>query len=153
MSLSGYAPSLTLERRPSVRFAILLAVLHGSAMITLLVLPVALWARAALALFIVWSLLRAVNHQALLRGPYAVTRLVWEKSGQWMLERGGVQVPARLLGSSFVHPRLIILNFSLGRWRTCSVVLPRDGAGAESLRRLRVRLGLDGVAVEDSTAA
>lgn len=153
MSLSGYAPTLCLERRPSLTLACALLVLHGTAVGVVWVLALPTWAQIALTLGLGSSLLYALNEQALLRGRRAVKRLVWEKTGDWILERGGAQLHARLLGSSFVHPRLVILNFNLGGRRTCSVVLPWDGVDTQTFRRLRVRLGLDGVTVEDTSGA
>lgn len=153
MSLSGYAPTLCLERRPSLALASTLSVMHGAAVGVLWVLALPAWAQIVLTLGIGTSLLYALNEQALLRGKSAVKRLVWEKTGDWILERNGTQRRARLLGSSFVHPRLVILNFNLDGRRTCSVVLSWDSVDAETFRRLRVRLGLDGVAVEDASGA
>lgn len=151
MSLSGYAPTLYLERRPSLALAGGLLASHGAAVGIVWVLALPVWAQITLTLGIGASLLHALNEQALLRGRRAVKRLVWEKTGDWTLERGGTQLRARLLGSSFVHPRLVILNFNLGGRSTCSVVLPWDGVDTQTFRRLRVRLGLDGVTVEDTS--
>lgn len=153
MSLSGYAPTLCLERRPSLVLAGALLALHGAAVGVAWVLALPAWMQIALTLGIGFSLLLGLNEQALLHGRRAVKRLVWEKTGEWALERGGLQLRARLLGSSFVHPRLVILNFNLGGRRTCSVVLPWDSVDAQTFRRLRVRLGLDGVVVEDASGA
>ncbi len=153
MSLSGYAPTLCLERRPSLTLAGMLLVLHGTAVGVVWVLELPVWAQIALTLGIGSSLLYALTEQALLRSRRAVKRLVWEKTGDWTLERDGAQLRAHLLGSSFVHPRLVILNFNLSGQRTCSVVIPWDGVDSQTFRRLRVRLGLDGVTVEDMSGA
>ena len=64
----------------------------------------------------------------------------------WVLHmQGGRTVTGRLLGSSFVHPRLLVLNFRTGRFFGRSLVLTEDAADADLLRRLRVRLMCGGV--------
>jgi hypothetical protein len=70
-----------------------------------------------------------------------VTMLAWDPVGGWSLGtvRGG-EMEARLRHDAFVHPSLIVLNFSLGRWRRRSVVLLPDSLPADELRRLRALL-------------
>ena len=42
----------------------------------------------------------------------AVTRLIWQEQDQWQLDTAtGETINARLLGSSYVNPWLIVLNF------------------------------------------
>lgn len=153
MSLSGYAPTLLLERRPSPRLALALVLFHCGAWGILWAVPLALWIKLALAATVGLSLVRSLREHALVLGQRAVTRMIWEPSGTWLLERNGRLEPARLLRGSFVHPRLAVLDFVLEPRRTCSVALPQDGVDRESFRRLRVRLALDGVKVEEPFGA
>ncbi|WPL10877.1 MULTISPECIES: protein YgfX [Thiorhodovibrio] len=71
-----------------------------------------------------WSIMEAVSH------PDA-----WE-----LVLGSGETVHARLLGSSFVGQRLMVLNFALGRWRRLSLTLAPDSLDAEPMRRLRADL-------------
>ncbi|MFA7095047.1 MAG: protein YgfX [Gammaproteobacteria bacterium] len=153
MSLSGYAPTLRLERRPSPRLALVLTLFHCGAWGILPTIPLALWIKFALAAVVGLSLARSLGEHALVLGSRAVTRMIWEPSGTWLLERNGRLEPARLLRGSFMHPRLAVLDFALETRRTCSVVLPQDGVDRESFRRLRVRLTLDGAEVEEPFGA
>ncbi|EIC19876.1 hypothetical protein Thi970DRAFT_03482 [Thiorhodovibrio frisius] len=52
----------------------------------------------------------------------------------------GEPVRARLLGSSFIGQRLMVLNFAVGGWRRLSLPLAGDSLDGELLRRLRVEL-------------
>lgn len=71
---------------------------------------------------------------------------VWEGDSYWSLtDRRGECVSASLSGQTYVHPRLVILNFKLpGRRRPLAVVIPPDALPADVHRRLRVRLRLEG---------
>ena len=62
--------------------------------------------------------------------------------GRWLLQdQRGEMCQARLLPSSYLHPKLVILNFSLERFpRRRSLVLCPDSLDAQTLRQLRVRL-------------
>ena len=69
-----------------------------------------------------------------------IREVEWSGDGHWVLYNAqGLSRKARLL-ESYVHPRLVILNFALGRIRRRSVVILQDSADSEDIRRLRVRL-------------
>ena len=72
----------------------------------------------------------------------AVSRLVWRAQGEWLLETvRGDTVTARLLGSSFVSPWLIVLNFRPHRGgRMWPVVIVPDSVDSTSFRRLSAKL-------------
>ena len=142
MSSVRYAPPLVLERRPSRRLAALLLAIHGAGLLAL-VLPmdVPVWGRLVLGGAILLSGREALRREAWLTSSGALVRLGWSQSEHWWLEtRDGVRLPARLREDSLVLPSLLILRFDLGRHRVRSAVVPSDGAEADALRRLRVRL-------------
>ncbi len=86
-----------------------------------------------------WLWLR--RHPALGFGKRALRRLQWSADGSWMVEDGeGRKSEAQLLGSSCVHPRLMVLDFKLSSGRRQSRVLLGDEAEPELLRRVRARL-------------
>jgi hypothetical protein len=47
---------------------------------------------------------------------------------------------ASLRPSSFIRPWLMVLNFSVGRFGSRSMILSPDAVDRDSLRRLRVQL-------------
>jgi hypothetical protein len=87
------------------------------------------------------------NHalHAARRADRSLVSLVWLADGEWRLtERGGATRSGRLRWDSYAHPWLTVLNFTGAR--RCSVVLLPDSLDPETFRRLRVRLGLQGMA-------
>jgi toxin CptA len=142
MSSRACVPRLSIERRPSGSLAAFLIAVHAAAGGALAATPLPAWVHVTLLAATVASLVHGLATQALVRGTRACRELTWESSGEWTLRRGSEPLAARLLGTSFVHPRLVVLNFRLARGRA-SVVLPFDGVDAEVFRRLRVRLVLE----------
>jgi toxin CptA len=71
-----------------------------------------------------------------------LTRLIAHAEGDsWTVEDGcGARSEAQLLGGSFVHPLLIVLNFRLADGSRRSRALLGDETNPERLRRLRARL-------------
>ncbi len=90
-----------------------------------------------------------INHmrQHLLRiNKRTVVNLIWQEQDQWQLETPlGELINARLLGSSYVNPWLIVLNFKpeAGR-RMLPVVIMPDSVDSTTFRRLSVKLRLHG---------
>ena len=106
-------------------------------------LPVAV--RIPLALLVAWSLWRTLRRHAWLNAPEAVVRLVWAEDGLWTLVlRDGTSRSARLLEDSYLSVPLIVLRLGFLDGGHRSVVLLGDMLDADTLRRLRVRLKLDG---------
>ncbi len=76
----------------------------------------------------------------------AVTNLVWQESREWLLETSkGETVAAKLLGSSFVSPWLIVLNFE-PHWggRKWPVIILPDSTDSATFRRLSIKLKMYG---------
>ena len=141
MSSGSFAATIDLALRPSLRAFRWIFVLHV-ALIGLL--PFAMEpGRAMLALAaafaVSWFWLR--RHPVFGFGRKAIVQLIWHTEGGWTLQdAAGVRSDAELLGNSYVHPRLLVLNFRLKHGGGRTRVITGDEADAESLRRLRARL-------------
>lgn len=136
-----FGMSVDLPLRPSLRALKWLFALHAAALVLMLFAmqpgrPMLILA-AAFAGSWVW--LR--RHPAFGFGPRALTRLTWHAESTWTLhDAGGARVEAELLGNSYVHPALLVLNFSLKSGGRRTRALFGDEADEELLRRLRARL-------------
>jgi hypothetical protein len=134
-----------LKPRPSRLLAWILGSFH--VLVALVVLASVAYrpAAAALLLVTVWSWYRAYRLHCQYRGRQAIRRLSWLADGQWVLEDGSRQAQAALLlPSSYLHPRLLILNFKLvANGHRRNVLLLPDSLDAESLRQLRSRLRVE----------
>lgn len=140
MSSNSFESTVDLELRHSLTALKLIFVLHVGPVVAL---PFAMEQGVAmlviLGLFMLsWLALR--RHPVFGYGPKALTRLTWHAEGHWTLHDSRGSYEAELLPSSYVHPKLLVLNFRLkdGKRRTRAVF--GDELGAESLRRLRARL-------------
>ncbi len=142
MSSKEFAAALDLRPRPSKWLDRILLGFHALAAVVIIAgVPNRWWLAAALVLVAAsayWS--RRVH--VLRRSRSAIRRALWQPDGRWLLEdNAGVTGEAKLLPSSYLHPRLVILNFSLlrNRERRDLVLLP-DSLDFNTLRQLRARL-------------
>ena len=107
-------------------------------------LPLAMPAGALLAIVagafaISWVYLR--RHPALGFGKRAIVRIHWGADGKWLLtDAEGRKSEAQLLPSSYVHPKLIVLNFKLNTGAKRTRIIVGDEVVPETLRQLRARL-------------
>jgi hypothetical protein len=100
-------------------------------------LPIALLCCVALAAS-VWF---ARRRHTLGAGQSVVAAAVWHSDGDWHLEAAdGSRTEAKLLPSTFIHPRLIVLHFKPVRGGRRFLVLCQDSLSAPTLRRLHARL-------------
>jgi hypothetical protein len=134
--------ALDFKPRPSVLLARFLFAVHALAVITVLVWVPGRGMVAALLVLIALSLFRNYRRHVLHRGQRAPRRVVCGGDGHWLLQdQQGEMRPARLLPSSYLHPRLVILNFALDESpRRRNLVLCPDSLDAQTLRQLRARL-------------
>lgn len=150
------AQAVDLLLKPSARAHHLLFWLH---VLPLALLPLAMEARSALvlvALALGASWLWVRRHPAFGHGPRAVSRIVGDPDGRWIIgNRDGRQVEATLLGDSTVLSWILILNFRAADGRRRTRVLLGDETTPEALRRLRARLaaGLPGPGDQDRDGA
>lgn len=77
--------------------------------------------------------------------PWAIREALWDGEGVWTLYfASGTHCTATLEPDSLVTIPLIVLNFRIDSWRWRSLILTTDNCDQEVLRRLRVRLRLEG---------
>lgn len=137
--LSG---TLDFKPRASRLLSRFLIMVHALAAVVILLWVPGRVAVAALLGLVVISFLSNYRRHVLHRGRHAPRRVVCQGNGQWQLQdRYGEMLPARLHPSSYLHPKLVILNFVLDRApRRRNLVLCPDSLDTQTLRQLRARL-------------
>jgi hypothetical protein len=115
---------------------------HGGAIVlSLASLP--LWIGTLFSAGIVYSLVYLLKRHGLLRGPNAITILVWDSNDEWLIiTEDGKEYHATLQKPVYLHARIVILNFIVNNRHRPIILLP-DVLDRESFRRLRVRLQLE----------
>ena len=142
MSSGKSVPPLTLEISPSYRLCAVLAILYGSAIVSLMLFTGPLCIRLLLSLFVIRSAWDNIRTHALLRGHHSIHCLVWNSDDSWQFyNETKIVGEGQLLASSFVHRHLAVLNFRVtGNNKMRSIVLLAGNADGETLRRMRVLL-------------
>ena len=130
---------LHLEPQPSRRLAALTLAAHMGAAAVALSLPVGVTARLLLASAVGLSLVWAW------RGVATRVAVTWDPEGEWWWRDETGERRVRLRADSYCSPAMVVLRFQAARWRRDVVLLP-DSLEPEVLRRLRVRLRLEGAA-------
>jgi hypothetical protein len=121
------------------------SVVHGVALLVLFPINVAWWIKLPVAAAVLAQWIFSWRRYAMLSAPAAVKSLVRTTDGSWELCRGdGGCYAARLLPAAYVHPLLVVMRFMAEDQRRYAVVLPSDSLDADSHRRLRVQLRLQG---------
>lgn len=135
-------PPLHLVPRFSRRLLALVLVSHGAALAAALALP-GPWRLTALA--IVSSAGYQLWVHVLRRAPWSIASATWAPDGAWSLQlRSGDEIDAQLSPATFVSLPLVVVNFRVGVWRRFALPLFSDAIDADTLRRLRARLRLEG---------
>lgn len=135
-----------LERRivvaPSVMLASALSTLHLAAAGLLWIVPMPVPGKLLLTGAVAVSLIYYMARDASLHAPHSIVALEIRDGGCVLLQtRRGEWLEGELLGSSYVSPRLTIVNFRPhGRWATRRVILVPDNVDSEDFRHLRTRL-------------
>lgn len=127
---------------PSVRLALALCAVHCIAAALLWLIPVPALGKAGVTFAIAVSLVYLLARDATLHAANAIVALEVDDSGSLVYQtRTGRRVESDLLGSSYVSPRLTIVNLR-GRNRsgTRRVVLLEDNVDPRDFRRLRIWL-------------
>ncbi len=134
---------MTIRPGYSRRLAIALVAVHagGCALLPMLPLPGAVsWLLLSL---LAGSLVHYGRRDLLRQGRWAVTELHWDGAEVWtLIGPDGRPQTAKLHGSSYLQPWVVILNFSIGGWIGRTVLLLEDSVEPEQLRRLSARLRL-----------
>jgi toxin CptA len=119
----------------------MLAIFHGAMLAVLFPLALPAWAKAALSLIIVFSLLYHVRHHALLISNSSVVGLQIEGEDAIMTLRDGKLLEGKVLRDSLVMPAIAVLNvLPEGAHFAHSIVILPDTLERESFRQLRVIL-------------
>ena len=151
MTRPSERPALVIRPGVSRRLTLLVLVTHGLTLAAIAFLPLPLLGRVGLALAVLLGCALSLTGAVWHLGPWGLRELVWQADGHWCLIQGdGRQREGSLLGSTYVSPALVVLNFRCGRWQYRSLVLMPDNLEPDLLRRLRVRLRLEGVPARKS---
>lgn len=145
MSSSVFDRPLRLELKPSRYLYLLILISYGGASLLLWLTPLWWVLKLLLTLLLLGDGRRQLRRHVWYRPPAAIQELIWKEDGRWVRPGAGtIQDTELTLKQSFVHPRLVVLNFAAGRWRTNSVVILPDALDRDTFRRLRVRLRVEG---------
>lgn len=142
MTAAEYAAPLIVDIRPSRTLRLIITMAAIATALVLLTLPWPFYAIAALQGPVLYLGYRAYRRHAALSTSFSVLRVVWDAQDRWWLTAGdGSEIEARLLHDSYVSQALVVLNFrDVATHRRTSVLLLRDNADVDLLRKLRVRL-------------
>lgn len=151
-------PLLQLRPRPSRWLPLLVVLTHALALTAIAVLPLDWGWRLILAAMVVASLWHGIEGPVRRRLPWSIREAHWHADGHWELRRADGQVLAAPLSpSTYVGQALVILNFQWPLWsppwRRPILVLPADALETDTLRRLRLRLRIEGVPPRDNDEA
>ena len=139
MSFVGLAGPLTLKLRPSRLLNLGIGAGHLLALASLfwVELPSAIIGMLGLSVLVscLWSYLRF----GIARSRWFVDRVSCAADGSWRINTARGELLVRLI-DSFIHPRVVIMNFAIDRFRRRAVVVLADSVDASALRRLRVKL-------------
>lgn len=125
---------------PSVRLATALCVAHLAAAGLLWLVPIPALGKGAFTLAIAVSLVYFLARDAALHAANAIVALELKNGGGISFHtRDGGWVDCELAGSSYVSPRLTIVNLRpRGKRRTRHVILLPDNVDPRDFRRLRM---------------
>jgi hypothetical protein len=132
---------ITIRPGISRQLAAGLLLLHGLALLLTVLLPLHWVFKVMLIFLIAGSLFHYRRRRLVQPGDRVVTAIECSGEGEWILcDALGASEPATLCGSSYIHPRLIILNFRTAAGARRSLCLTSDKVEREQLRRLRIKL-------------
>ena len=127
---------------PSVTLAVALGIAHLAAAALLWIAPVPPLGKAVFTLAICLSLVYLLARDALLHAPHSIVALDVRDDGTISLQtRRGEWIECDVLDSSYVAPRLTIVNFRpRAGGSSRHLVLVADNVDARDYRRLRMWL-------------
>jgi len=133
--------TLKIAISPSARVAAALCAVHVAVAGACWAASIPIALKAGLALAIGLSLVWALSRKAALQSAESVVALEIADDGRISLQtRSGARHECELLPSSYVSPRLTILNLKLQGGRVRHVLLVPDNVDAREFRRLRTWL-------------
>ena len=146
--MTYYSPKpIHLDLQPSPRLARLLTLACLTAVLALLLWPVGVWLKISLTAAAVAATVYAIRLHALLTLQKSIVVLRLDQDGKIKLTtRYGNVLEVEVLASSFVSPRLTVLNLRvcgplpLKRKQRIQLLLLPDNSAPEAFRQLRVWL-------------
>ena len=127
--------------KSSFYLALALAVMHGTAWVSLLFLALPVWANAALFSLLAVNLWHHLTHRAWLAAPASTVALQLDGDQIIVVARDGRQIAGRVLPDSITAPWLTIVNIlPQGSRLVRSVIIFPDSLDVDSFRQLRVAL-------------
>lgn len=125
------------------------SLVHGGALAVLALLPGNWVLRVGLLMLVLIHAFSSLQTHLRRQMPWSIVAASSTSRGWELVLANGEIVGARLLASSYVGPRLVLLNFAIGRWRRRSLPLATDSLDADLLRRLRVKLRFEAANAHD----
>lgn len=137
MSSTPYGEPLDLPIRPSRLVATLLCGIHLTAAVVCVEVPAPFTWRAALLL----AVISAFFWNAFLYARRTPKRISWSLEQGWRLTSWkGMEEEMELLPEAYIGPWLMIAHFRDGKGKRRSIMLARDSASMDGLRRFRMLL-------------
>lgn len=141
--MNRHPTTMTIRPGFSRRLALALVTVHAGGCALLPVMPLPGTLSLLLLSLLAGSLAHYWRRDLLRQGRRAVTELHWDGAEEWTLfGPDGQPQTAHLLGSSYLQPWVVILNFSTGGRIGRTVLLLEDNVEPGQLRRLAARLRL-----------
>ena len=142
MSYGRYASPLQLDLFKSHILLYYLLAIYALAFVSLFYFALPPLIIAAIGLILFVRGYRTIALHVTRKARQAILRVVWDDNDRWhIVRKNGEKVRVKLVGDTFVHPKLTILNFKVPQKRFLqAVILTRDNINQETHRRLRVRL-------------
>lgn len=144
MSYNKSEQSLHIEPRRSFSLALLLLLIHGSAMVIIAQVDLPWWLKFGLVGSVIVLLVANWHLYVMARGKKAIRMLVWDAGGSWTLVTDRQQsLQAKLLPFRLIFPQLIVLLFRVEGKNKYSSIIMQDALDPRLYRRLLMRLRLD----------
>ena len=141
-SVDELSTRLEFRPRPSRILARFLLAVHAAAAIAVVYCVPDHFGIAALLVFVGISYYWNYRRHILMTAGRSPRRVICEQDRSWYLQdRAGEVREAELMPSSYLHPKLVVLNFRLTKsGRRRNLVLCSDSLDVRSLRQLRQHL-------------
>lgn len=139
MSLVALRGDQSFDFHSSPSLAIILAAMHGLALIALLLAGLPFWLSLLLALLVLVSLFDGYMLHVFRRGANSCIGLIWLTGTLVLQTPGGIRRSCSLLSGSLITPYLLVLRvLPDGSRKVMIVLILSDGIEHEAFRRLRV---------------
>jgi len=127
--------------RPSLRFALLLLLLHLTTAVVVYLMAMPSMAKLAIIALIFLSLAYYLVRDVLLLSSDSWREILFNQDGVLLVTRSDVKLTGQIFNKTFVSPLLIVLRVRVeGRRLLVSRVIFPDALGAGAFRELCVRL-------------